>query len=292
MQGIILAGGSGTRLDPFTRLLSKHFLLIYNKLLFFYPLSLLMLMGIKNIHIISDPINIDHFKSIIGNGEDYGIRVNYIIQSSPNGIAESLILNKEINKKDDVALILGDNIFYGSEIHKTILKKAKDSLKKNKGLIVFVENKNPEDFGVGVFDNSNKLINLEEKPNKPKSNQIITGLYFYPKNTYKKVEIQKPNPKKNHELCITDLNKSLLNDDKLDHICLGRGFSWFDTGTYDGYLEASNFIKIVENKSDELIGSIEEVSYKNKWISKKNLYNLANRYRNKELRNSLLKIYK
>ncbi len=290
MKGIILAGGKGTRLDPFTRLLSKHFLLIYNKFLFYYPLSLLMLLGIRDINLISDNSNINNFKKLLGDGSQYGINLNYILQDSPNGIAESLVLKKEINEKDDVALILGDNIFYGSNIYKIINDKLVRTMKSNKSLIVVLESNEPEKFGNAVFDKNEKIINIEEKPKKPKSNKIVTGLYFYKKGTYKIVEKQKPNISKNNELCITDLNCELIKQDKLDYLSLGRGFTWFDSGTYDGYLRACNFIKIIESKSNELIGSIEEVALRKNFIDKKKYLNLVKNYKNEEYRQTLLKI--
>lgn len=290
MKGIILAGGKGTRLDPFTRLLSKHFLLIYNKFLFYYPLSLLMLLGIRDINLISDNSNINNFKKLLGDGSQYGIKLNYILQDSPNGIAESLVLKKEINEKDDVALILGDNIFYGSNIYKIINDKLVRTMKSNKSLIVVLESNEPEKFGNVVFDDNEKIINIEEKPKKPKSNKIVTGLYFYKKGTYKIVEKQKPNISKNNELCITDLNCELIKQDKLDYLSLGRGFTWFDSGTYDGYLRACNFIKIIESKSNELIGSIEEVALRKNFIDKKKYLNLVRNYKNEEYRETLLKI--
>tara|TARA_X000000950_G_scaffold287495_1_gene400002 strand:- start:15671 stop:16426 length:756 start_codon:yes stop_codon:yes gene_type:complete len=249
-----------------------------------------MLLGIRDINLISDNSNINNFKKLLGDGSQYGINLNYILQDSPNGIAESLVLKKEINEKDDVALILGDNIFYGSNIYKIINDKLVRTMKSNKSLIVVLESNEPEKFGNAVFDKNEKIINIEEKPKKPKSNKIVTGLYFYKKGTYKIVEKQKPNISKNNELCITDLNCELIKQDKLDYLSLGRGFTWFDSGTYDGYLRACNFIKIIESKSNELIGSIEEVALRKNFIDKKKYLNLVKNYKNEEYRQTLLKI--
>lgn len=276
MKGIILAGGSGTRLYPLTMVASKQLLPIYDKPMIFYPLSTLMLAGIKDILIISTPHDLPNFKKLLGTGSDYGINLSYKEQPSPDGLAQAFILGEEFIGEDCCAMVLGDNIFYGNGFS-AILKSAVENAEKNKRASVFgyyVED--PERFGVVEFDKSKKVISVEEKPEKPKSNYAITGLYFYDNSV---VEIAKNlKPSARNELEITDLNRVFLEADLLDVKLLGRGFAWLDTGTMDSLLAAGQFVQMVEKRQGIKIAAIEEIAYKNNWISKEQLLKSAEKY--------------
>ena len=269
--GIILAGGLGTRLYPITKCISKHLLPIYDKPMIYYPLSTLMLLGIKKILIILKKEDIFHFKKLLGDGSSLGINLNFIIQDKPNGIAESLIISKKFTKNKKICLILGDNIFYGSRLIKKLAKVSK----LNKNTIITYSVKNPKNYGVIELDKKKKIKNISEKPKIPKSNLAVTGLYFYENEVIKIVEKQKPS--KRNELEITDLNLSLLKKNKLNYIHLDRGNAWLDAGTVENYIEASTVISIMEKRQGLNIGSIEEVALLNGWISKKQFVEMVSK---------------
>lgn len=270
MKGIILAGGSGTRLYPITRSVSKQILPVYDKPMIYYPLSVLMLAGIKDILIISTPTDIGLYENLLGDGSQLGIRIFYKIQPSPDGLAQAFILGDEFIGDDNVCLILGDNIFYGYNF-RSILEEAAN-LKD--GSIVFGYYVNdPERYGVVEFDSAGKVISIEEKPEVPKSNYAVTGLYFYSNDVVKKAKSLKPS--KRGELEITDLNRLYLNEDRLNVKLLGRGFAWLDTGTHDSLLQASNFIATIEQRQGLKVSCIEEIAFKMGFINKEQLLELA-----------------
>ena len=276
MKGIVLAGGSGTRLYPLTMITSKQLLPIYDKPMVYYPLSTLMLAGIKDILIISTPRDLPNFKNLLGDGSSYGLNLSYKEQPSPDGLAQAFILGEEFIGDDACAMVLGDNIFYGNGFSK-ILKDAVKNAEENKRASVFgyyVED--PERFGVVEFDENGTVLSLEEKPEKPKSNYAVTGLYFYDNRVVKMAKELKPS--KRGELEITDLNKEFLKLGDLDVKLLGRGFAWLDTGTMDSLIEAGQFVQLVEKRQGVKISAIEEIAYKNGWISKEKLLESAERY--------------
>lgn len=273
MKGIILAGGSGTRLYPLTMVTSKQLLPIYDKPMIYYPLSTLMLAGIKEILIISTPNDLPNFERLLGDGSKFGIKLNYEVQEKPEGLAQAFIIGKDFIGDDSCAMILGDNIFYGNG-WTSQLKKAES---KKIGATIFgyyVED--PERFGVVEFDKDGKAISIEEKPQSPKSNYCVTGLYFYDNNVVKMAEKVKPSSR--GELEITDINKMYLENGDLDVITLGRGFAWLDAGTIDSLYEASEFIKVIENRQGIKIAAVEEIAFNNGWIEKGQLLELAEGY--------------
>ncbi len=276
MKGIILAGGSGTRLYPLTMAVSKQLLPIYDKVLVMYPLSTLMLAGIKDILIISTPTDLPNFEKLLGNGSQYGINLSYKEQPSPDGLAQAFILGKEFIGNDACAMVLGDNIFYGNGFG-LILRTAKKNAEENAHATVFgYYVPDPERFGVVDFDENGQAISIEEKPKNPKSNYAVTGLYFYPAGVSEKAEQVRPSAR--GELEITSLNEMYLNDKKLDVQLLGRGFAWLDTGTMDSLLEASNFVQMIQSRQGIVISAPEEIAYINKWITKEKLMESAERY--------------
>lgn len=276
MKGIILAGGSGTRLYPLTMVTSKQLLPIYDKPMVFYPLSTLMLAGIKDILIISTPTDLPNFEKLLGDGSKYGINLSYKMQPSPDGLAQAFIIGKEFIGSDSCAMVLGDNIFYGNGFG-TILRSAKENAEKNNRATVFgYYVPDPERFGVVDFDNEGHAISIEEKPKAPKSNYAVTGLYFYPKGVSEKAEQVKPSAR--GELEITTLNDMYLKDSLLDVKLLGRGFAWLDTGTMDSLIEASNFVQMIQKRQGVEISAPEEIAFINKWINKGELLASAERY--------------
>ncbi len=276
MKGIVLAGGSGTRLYPLTMITSKQLLPIYDKPMVYYPISTLMLAGIKDILIISTPRDLPNFKNLLGDGSNYGINLSYKEQPSPDGLAQAFILGEEFIGDDCCAMVLGDNIFYGNGFSK-LLRDAVKNAEENKRASVFgyyVDD--PERFGVVEFDGGGKVISIEEKPKQPKSNYAVTGLYFYDNRVVEIAKNMKPSAR--GELEITDLNRVFLEMNALDVKLLGRGYAWLDTGTMDSLIEAGQFVQMVEKRQGIKISAIEEIAYKNGWISKEKLLESAERY--------------
>ncbi|WP_130891087.1 glucose-1-phosphate thymidylyltransferase RfbA [Fusobacterium ulcerans] len=270
MKGIILAGGSGTRLHPLTRSVSKQILPVYDKPMIYYPLSVLMLAGIKEILLISTPRDIECFRELLGDGKKIGINIEYAVQYKPNGLAEAFIIGEKFIGNDNVALILGDNLFFGQAFSPVIRESAK--LKIGAEIFGYLV-KNPKEYGVVEFDDNRNVLSLEEKPEKPKSKYAIPGLYFYDNTVIEKAKGLKPG--KRGELEITDLNKLYLMEGNLKVNLLGRGFAWLDTGTHKNLLHASNFIETIQDRQGNYVACIEEIAYKNGWITKKELVELA-----------------
>ena len=269
-KGIILAGGIGSRLHPLTQVISKQLLPVFDKPMIYYPLSTLMLAGIKQIAIISTPQDLPKFKKLLRSGKQWGLKFSYIVQKKPNGIAEAFILAKNFIKDSPSCLILGDNIYHGNNLS-NILKEA-DEDKENSTIFTY-QVKDPERFGVLNLDKKGKPAKIVEKPKAPKSNLAITGLYFFPKDVVFRAKNLKPS--KRGELEITDLNQSYLSDKKLKVKNLNRGFTWMDTGTFDSLLEASNFISLVQNRQNTIVACPEEIAYGNKWINKNDVKRVA-----------------
>lgn len=285
MKGIILAGGSGTRLYPLTMVTSKQLLPIYDKPMIYYPLSTLMLAGIREILIISTPEDTPRFEALFGDGSHFGISLKYKIQEKPNGLAEAFILGEEFIGSDSVAMILGDNIYYGNGMRK-ILQRAAN---KDAGATVFGYHvQDPQRFGVVEFDESGKVLSVEEKPDKPKSNYAVTGLYFYDNRV---VEIaKKVCPSARGELEITSINETYLEQGELDVVLLGRGFTWLDTGTHQSLVDATNFVRTLEEHQGIKISAPEEIAYINGWIKKAQLIESANQLGKTEYGKYLLKV--
>lgn len=278
MKGVILAGGAGSRLYPITNVVIKQILPVYDKPMIYYPLSCLMLAGIRDVLIISTPRDITCFIELFGNGSLLGMHFEYAVQEKPNGLADAFIVGKEFIGNDDVVLVLGDNIFYGQSFT-SILMSAVNKIEKDKGAVVFgYYVTKPEAYGVLEFDKENNAIGIEEKPKNPKSHYAIPGLYFYDNSVVEKAASLKPSSR--NELEITDLNKMYLKEGTLSVELLGRGMTWFDSGTYDSLLEASNFVSTIQKRQGLYISCIEEIAYNNGWISKEQLLKLASGYSN------------
>ncbi|WP_423127863.1 glucose-1-phosphate thymidylyltransferase RfbA [Gaoshiqia sp. Z1-71] len=270
MKGIILAGGSGTRLYPITKSISKQIIPVYDKPMIYYPLSVLMLAGIREILIISTPQDISLYENLLEDGSQLGIQIHYAVQPSPDGLAQAFIIGEEFIGNDHVCMILGDNIFYGYNF-RSILE---DAALLDDGAVVFGYYVNdPERYGVAEFDAAGRVISLEEKPVNPKSNYAVTGLYFYSNDVVKKAKSLKPSAR--GELEITDLNRLYLEEERLSVKLLGRGFSWLDTGTHDSLLQASNFIATVEQRQGLMVSCIEEIAFKKGYINREQLLELA-----------------
>ena len=272
MKGIILAGGSGTRLYPITRGVSKQLLPVYNKPMIYYPLSVLMLAGIRDVLVITTPEDNDAFRRLLGDGSDFGIQISYAIQPSPDGLAQAFLIGEKFIGDDSVCLVLGDNIFYGQHFSQS-LKEAAEFV-KTKGATVFgYQVKDPERFGVVEFDDNFKALSIEEKPKQPKSNWAVTGLYFYDNRV---VEFAKQvRPSERGELEITTLNQMYLDDGSLNVQLLGRGFAWLDTGTHASLLEAAAFVETIENIQNLQVACLEEIAWRNDWLSSEEVRTLA-----------------
>lgn len=276
MKGIILAGGSGTRLYPLTMVTSKQLLPVYDKPMIYYPLSTLMLAGIRDILIISTPADLPNFERLLGDGSHYGINLSYKVQPSPDGLAQAFILGKEFIGSDACAMVLGDNIFYGNGFG-AILREAKTNAEDNKRATVFgYYVPDPERFGVVEFDENRRTISIEEKPAVPKSNYAVTGLYFYPSGVAERAEQVRPSAR--GELEITTLNEMYLREQLLDVQLLGRGFAWLDTGTMDSLAEATNFVQMIQNRQGIAISAPEEIAFINGWIDNERLMKSAEKY--------------
>lgn len=273
MKGIILAGGAGTRLYPLTIVTSKQLLPVYDKPMIYYPLSTLMLAGIRDILIISTPQDIPNFKKLLGNGDEFGINLSYKVQPSPDGLAQAFILGEEFIGNDKCAMILGDNIFYGNGFGKILTEV---STKENGATIFGYYVEDPERFGVVEFDKDAKVLSIEEKPISPKSNYAITGLYFYDNNVVEYAKSLKPSAR--GELEITDLNSIYLKKGSLDVRLLGRGYAWLDTGTVDSLLSAADFVRMIEVRQGLKISAPEEISFKKGWISSEKLLEISKKY--------------
>lgn len=276
MKGIILAGGSGTRLYPLTKVTSKQLLPIYDKPMIYYPLSTLMTAGIRDILIISTPQDTPRFKELLGGGESFGINLSYAVQPSPDGLAQAFIIGEQFIGKDTVAMVLGDNIFYGHGFG-NMLEEAKKNAEKGKATVFGYGVKDPQRFGIVEFDGSGNVLSVEEKPQNPKSNYCITGLYFYDNRAAEFAKRIKPSPKRG-ELEITDLNRMYLESGDLTVQLLDRGFAWLDTGTMESLFEAAEFVRVLSLRQDVIISAPEEIAYHNGWISKEKLTEIAVAY--------------
>ncbi|QKD71054.1 glucose-1-phosphate thymidylyltransferase RfbA [Proteus terrae] len=287
MKGIILAGGSGTRLSPITMGTSKQLLPIYDKPMIYYPLSVLMLAGINDILIITTPEDQNNFYRLLGNGSQFGISLTFAVQPKPEGLAQAFIIGEKFIGNDSVCLVLGDNIFWGQGFSPKLINAAN---KKNGATIFGYEVQDPERFGVVEFDDNLNATSIEEKPKKPKSNFAVTGLYFYDNRV---IDIAKNiEPSERGELEITTINQTYLQENKLSVELLGRGFAWLDTGTHDSLLDAGIFVETIEKRQGFKIACLEEIAYKQKWLTEEQIYNIANKYKKNSYGQYLLKLIK
>ena len=273
MKGIVLAGGSGTRLYPITKGVSKQLLPIYDKPMVYYPISVLMMSGIRDILIISTPEDLPNFKRLLGDGSEYGVHFEYREQPSPDGLAQAFIIGEDFIGDDDVCLVLGDNIFHGSRFGGMLKQTVEITSKQHKATIFGYWVNNPEQYGVAEFDNTGKCISIEEKPIEPKSNYAIVGLYFYPNKVVQIAKTIKPSDR--GELEITSVNQEFLKSDELRVQTLERGFAWLDTGTHESLMEASNYIETIEKRQGLQIACLEEIAFNNGWIDKQKLFEMS-----------------
>mgnify|MGYP002624353399 CR=1 FL=1 len=273
MKGIVLAGGSGTRLYPITKGVSKQLLPIYDKPMVYYPISVLMMAGIKDILIISTPQDLPGFRRMLGDGSDYGVSLSYAEQPSPDGLAQAFIIGDEFIGNDDACLVLGDNIFHGSGFEKQLREAVENVEKERKATVFGYWVKDPERYGVAEFDADGNCVSIEEKPKEPKSNYAVTGLYFYPNKVVEVAKTIKPSAR--GELEITTVNQRFLSDGELKVITLGRGFAWLDTGTHESLAEASNYIEVIEKRQGLKVACLEEIAYRKGWISAEKLREVA-----------------
>jgi len=273
MKGMILAGGSGTRLYPITKGVSKQLVPIYDKPMIYYPLSVLMIAGITEVLIISTPHDLPRFEELLGDGSDIGMKFEYIVQPSPDGLAQAFILGEEFLDGDDACLVLGDNIFYGHGLTELLAQSVKNAKEENNATVFGYYVKDPERYGVAEFDKDGNITSIEEKPKEPKSNYAVVGLYFYPGDVVKKAKDVKPSDR--GELEITTLNEMYLKEERLKVELMGRGYAWLDTGTHESLLEASQFIQTIENRQSLKVACIEEIAYEMGYISKEKLLELA-----------------
>ena len=290
MKGIILAGGSGTRLYPITKGVSKQLLPIYDKPMVYYPLSVMMLAGIRDILLISTPQDLPGFQRLLGNGADYGVRIEYAEQPSPDGLAQAFIIGKEFIGDDSVCLVLGDNIFYGQSFSRMLQEAVENAEKENKATVFGYYVNDPERYGVAEFDAEGNVLSIEEKPVQPKSNYAVVGLYFYPNQVVEVAGRIKPSAR--GELEITTVNQEFLKEGRLKVKLLGRGFAWLDTGTHDSLSEASTFVEVLEKRQGLKIACLEEIAYKRGWIEAEKLKALAEPMKKNQYGQYLLKLSK
>jgi len=287
MKGIVLAGGSGTRLYPITKGVSKQLVPIYDKPMIYYPISILMLSGITDILIITTPEDQDSFKRLLGDGSELGVKFNYIVQPSPDGLAQAFILGEKFIGEDDVCLVLGDNIYYGHNLTSMLSDAVNTAKKESKATVFGYHVQDPERYGVAEFDDKGNVVSLEEKPTKPKSNYAVTGLYYYPNDVVKKAKQVKPSHR--DELEITSVNQMYLEENRLKLATLGRGYAWLDTGTHESLLEASSFIETIEKRQGLKVACLEEIAFEKGYISKQQLIELAQPLKKNQYGQYLLK---
>lgn len=277
MKGIILAGGAGSRLYPITHAVSKQLLPVYDKPMIFYPLSMLMLAGIREVLIISTPDDLPHFEKLLGSGTDIGMKFEYKVQETPRGLADAFIIGQEFIGDDSVALVLGDNIFYGQGLSKLLKKSVEKVEELGKAVIFGYYVKDPTAYGVVEFDDEGNAVSIEEKPAKPKSHYAVPGLYFYPNDVIQKALNTKPSAR--GEIEITAINNDYMNEERLKVFIIGRGAAWLDTGTYDGLLDASNYVAAIQKRQGLYVSCIEEIAYRKGWVTKEQLLVLADGYK-------------
>lgn len=288
MKGIVLAGGSGTRLYPITKGISKQLLPIFDKPMVYYPISVLMLAGIRDILLISTPQDLPGFKRLLGDGSSYGINISYAEQPNPDGLAQAFIIGEEFIGNDSVCLVLGDNIFHGNDFRQLLVGAVHNAEKEKKATVFGYHVNDPQRYGVVEFNEMGKAVSIEEKPDKPKSNYAVVGLYFYPNKVVSVAKTIKPS--KRGELEITTVNEHFLKDNELMVQTLGRGFAWLDTGTHDSLSEASTYIEVIEKRTGLKVGCIEGIAYEMGWITAEQLLEIANPMKNNEYGQYLLKL--
>ncbi|EHG24158.1 glucose-1-phosphate thymidylyltransferase [Alloprevotella rava F0323] len=288
MKGIVLAGGSGTRLYPITKGISKQLIPIFDKPMVYYPISVLMLAGIRDILLISTPQDLPGFKRLLGNGSSYGVNISYAEQPSPDGLAQAFIIGEEFIGNDSVCLVLGDNIFHGNDFRQLLIEAVHNAKKESKATVFGYHVNDPQRYGVVEFNDEGKAVSIEEKPTQPKSNYAVVGLYFYPNKVVNVAKTIKPS--KRGELEITTVNKRFLNDNELMVQTLGRGFAWLDTGTHDSLSEASTYIEVIEKRTGLKVGCLEGIAYEMGWITAEQLQEIAEPMKKNEYGQYLLKL--